>query len=214
MALKTQVIKINPEIIQHPEIEAIVDVLRRGGVIAFPTDTFYGLGSDCFSPTAVKRIYNLKKRKEKKPLPVLISDLRDIAQITSGTPPFFNMLSKKLWPGPLTLVLKASSLVPKDLLGPSGTVGVRIPNVLWIREMVKMAGFPVTATSANISGNKEIEEAAEVMEVFSGKVDLIVDGGKTMGKKPSTVLDLTSGKPRVLRQGAISEEELRKYIRL
>jgi len=212
--IKTRIIKINPKFIELDKIKTIAYILKRQGVIAYPTDTFYGLGADCFSPEGIRRIYNLKKRKEIKPLPVIISDVDVVKKIAAEIPPCFWPLSREFWPGPLTLVLKASSKLPRGLIGPSQTIGIRLPALSWLRELVRETDFPLTATSANISGEKGIFQVEKIIEIFWGKVDLIVDGGKTPGTKPSTVLDLALEKPKLLRRGAIPEKKFRRYLEI
>ena len=212
MTIETRVIKINPPVIELDKIKSIAQFLKKPGVIAYPTDTFYGLGTDCFSPEEIRRIYQIKKRKMKKPIPLIIAEAEEAKRITVEIPPLFWSLAEEFWPGPLTLVLKASPALPPELLGHSQAIGVRIPAVPWLRELVREASFPLTATSANISGEKEINHPEKIKDIFWGKVDLIVDGGKTQGTQPSTVLDMTSARPRILREGMIPVSKLRKYL--
>jgi L-threonylcarbamoyladenylate synthase len=212
MTIETQVIEINPRIVELGKIKSIAQFLKKPGVMAFPTDTFYGLGTDCFSPAEIRKIYQIKKRKTEKPIPLMISEIKEAKRIASEIPPLFWSLAEEFWPGPLTLVLKASPGLPQELLGLSQGIGVRLPAVAWIRELVREAGFPLTATSANISGEKEINHPKKIKDIFWGKIDLIVDGGKTPGTQPSTVIDLTSEEPRILREGMIPVAKLRKYL--
>lgn len=212
MVIKTRIIKVNLRVIEPDKIKAIAQFLKKGGIIAYPTDTFYGLGADCFSTEAVKKIYYLKKRKSIKPISIVISEVEEVEKIATKIPSSFWPLSRKFWPGPLTLVLKASSKLPDELLGLSRTIGVRLPALPWLRELVKEANFPITATSANISGEKEITLVEKITEVFFGKIDLVVDAGKVKETKPSTVLDLTLEKPKILREGTLSVLELTKYL--
>ena len=212
MTIETRVIKINPPAIDLDEIKSIAQFLKKPGVIAYPTDTFYGLGTDCFSPEEIRRIYQIKKRKMKKPIPLIIAEAEEAKRIAVEIPPLFWSLAEEFWPGPLTLVLKASPALPPELLGHSQAIGVRIPAVPWLRELVREASFPLTATSANISGEKEINHPEKIKDIFWEKVDLIVDGGKTPGIQPSTVLDMTSARPRILREGMIPVSKLRRYL--
>jgi len=212
MTVKTRIIKINPHRVERDKIKDIAQVLKKPGVIAYPTDTFYGLGADCFSPEEIRRIYQIKKRKKKKPIPLIIAEAEEVKRIAVEIPPLFWLLSREFWPGPLTLVLKASPALPPELLGHSQTIGVRLPALSWLRELVKEANFPLTATSANISGEKEISHPEKIKDIFWEKVELIVDGGKTPGTQPSTVLDLTSEKPKILREGIIPVTKLREYL--
>lgn len=212
MTVKTRIIKINPHRVERDKIKDIAQVLKKPGVIAYPTDTFYGLGADCFSPEEIRRIYQIKKRKTKKPIPLVIAEAEEVKRIAVEIPPLFWLLSREFWPGPLTLVLKASLTLPPELMGHSQTIGVRIPALSWLRELVKETNFPLTATSANISGEKEISHPEKIRDIFWEKVDLIVDGGKTPGNQPSTVLDMTSEKPKILREGIIPVTKLREYL--
>jgi len=210
--MRTKIIKISPDIIAIDKIEEIAGVLRRDGVIVYPTETFYGLGANGFSAQAIQEVYRLKKRTPRKPLSVLISDLSMLHRISPEVPLHFRQLISKFWPGPLTLILKASSAVPKELLGPEGTIGVRLTGHEWVRYLVRQADFPITATSANISGDMAISNPKKARELFYGLVDLIVDGGATKGLLPSTVVDLSGKKPRLVREGAIPSSHLMKYL--
>lgn len=212
MSANTQIIKVNPYIIKRNKLKQIATVLKNEGVIIYPTETFYGIGANFYSSSAVKKIYTIKKRDPSKPISAVVSDLEMLEEMTDNLPPLFYSLASSFWPGPLTLVLKASSKLPPEHLGSSSTVGVRLPDFPWLRELIKEASFPLTATSANISGEKEISKAEEAKKIFWNKVDLIVDGGRTKGTKPSTVVDLTSETPVILRKGAISPSRLKEYL--
>jgi L-threonylcarbamoyladenylate synthase len=213
MAIKTQIIKIDPQVIESGLIDIIIDVLRRGGIAAYPTDTFYGLGVNCYREKAVEKVYRLKKREYDKPISLVVSDVAMVRGVCMNIPPAFEEMAKSFWPGPLTLILKASSSrLPSVLLGEDGSIGIRLPDFPWLRELIRRAGFPLTATSANISGEKEIFQPDKVIEIFEGKVDLIVDGGMTPGQLPSTVVDLTSEKPKIIREGALPSTRLSPYL--
>lgn len=208
--MNTEIVKVNTEIIEPDKIDRISAVLKAGGLIVYPTETFYGLGANCYSGEVAKRIFSLKKRAAVKPLSVIISSLDMLKEIAVGAPPEADALTSHFWPGPLTIIFTASEKIPRELLGGGETVGVRLPGSGWLRELVNTAGFPVTATSANISGTKELSQAEEVISAFKGKVDLIVDGGKTPGKLPSTVIELTSSRLTILREGMIPASEILK----
>ncbi len=210
--MKTRIIRVSPVIIENDKMDEIAKILRNGGIIVYPTETFYGLGANVFSEEAVQKVYRLKKRDPLKPLPVLISDVDMLSRITSELPAFFHQAVFRLWPGPLTVILKASSAVPKELQGQAGTLGVRLPGHKWVRSLVRYLNFPITATSANISGEKAISSPAEARQLFDGFVDLIVDGGTTKGLLPSTVVDLSGEKPLLIREGAIPSRQLKKYL--
>lgn len=212
MVIEAQIIKINPEFVELDKIRMIVQVLREEGIIVYPTDTFYGLGANCFSKNAIQKIYKIKERRPSKPLSILISDMDMMQKIAVDIPSLFWQLADEFWPGPLTIILKASSGLPKDLLGDADSIGVRLPAIIWLRELVREAEFPITATSANISGEREMGLPEEVVEVFCDKVDLVVDGGKTKGILPSAVVDLTSQRPKILREGTILLPLLKRYL--
>jgi len=212
MAVETRIIKIKPDLVEGDKIKAIAEVLKREGVIVYPTDTFYGLGASCFSEKAIKKVYRLKRRSLSKPLSLLVSGMDMVQSIADDIPSLFWELAEKFWPGPLTIILKASSQLPRSFLGPKNSIGIRLPDILWLQELMNEAGFPITATSANISGEREIIRPEKVMAIFCGKVDLIADGGKAKGVLPSTVLDLTSSKPEIRREGALPRSILEKYL--
>ena len=212
MAVKTKIIKITPALVESDKIKNIAKVLQEEGIIAYPTDTFYGLGASCFSEKAIQRIYRLKRREPSKPISLIISDINMARDIAKDIPSLFWKMAGEFWPGPLTLVLKASSTLPTDLLGPGGSIGVRQTALSWIRELLEETAFPITATSANISGEKEISNPEIIRDSFFGLVDLIVDGGETRGALPSTVIDLTSAKPVILREGVVPRSVLGKYL--
>ena len=193
-------------------IRDIARVLAGNGVIVYPTDTFYGLGAKCFSQKALHRIFEIKKRPGFKGLPVLVSDLEMAKGMTAGLPPVFYALASRFWPGPLTIVLKAASHLPAELVGPGRTIGIRLPAVPWLQALIRETGVALVTTSANISGEGEIDSAQEVIRVFKGKVDLIVDGGQTPGGKPSTVIDLTGEKPILIREGVLGKKALEKFF--
>lgn len=210
--MKTHIITITPKKVEPSKIRTIADVLSGGGVIVYPTDTFYGLGADCYSRPAVKRIFELKKRQAIKALPVLVADVAAVRKISAKIPPLFHSLAAEFWPGPLTMVLKAADVLPAELVGPGKTIGIRLPAVRWLRALIRQAGSPLVATSANISGEGEIASVEKVIDVFSHKVDLIIDGGRAAGLLPSTVVDLTSRKPVLVRDGAIPRSRLSQYL--
>ena len=210
--MRTKIIKISPDIIAVDKIEEIAAVLRSDGIIVYPTESFYGLGAHGLSAQAVQKVYRLKKRAHRKPISVLISDLSMLRRIAADVPIPYQPLVSKFWPGPLTLVLKASPIVPKKLLGAEGTIGVRLPGHEWVRSLVRQANLPITATSANISGEAAFSDPKKARGLFFGLVDLIVDGGITRGLLPSTVVDVSGKKPRLIREGAIPSSRLFEYL--
>jgi len=209
--MDTRIVRVDPEKCVPAEIKLVAQILKDGGVVVYPTDTFYGLGVNCFSPSAISRAYSLKKRDPAKPLSVVISDREMLHSVASAIPSLFESLEEEFWPGALTLVLRASPQVPDVLLGSQKTIGVRLPDHTWLRELVRTAGFPITATSANIAGKAEISNPVKAIQAFQGKVDCIVDGGLTRGGLSSTVVDMTAKKPSILREGAIPSSQLERF---
>jgi len=184
-------------------IRAAAAVLEADGVMAYPTETFYGLGVSGLSSRAVGKVFRLKGRDAQKPLSLIVSGLDMVRELAGPLPAAFLRAAGDHWPGPLTAVLKAAAGVPEWLLGPGRTVGLRVPPLAWLRRLVDELGAPITATSANRTGEPELAAAAAVLALFEGRIDLLIDGGSTPGGRPSTVVDFTGAKPVVLREGAI-----------
>lgn len=179
------------------------EIIKQGGVIAFRTDTFYGLGADPFNARAVERIRMLKGREDNKPILLLISDLDQIDRVISERTREFTALAEKFWPGPLTIIGTANTKLPAGITAGTGTVGVRLPADEAVRELVRAGGGALTATSANPAGREPARSAAEVQNYFPAGIDLVIDGGEVTVTEPSTVVDATTSPPRIVREGAI-----------
>lgn len=177
-------------------------------MIAFRTDTFYGLGADPLNATAVAKIRELKGREDNKPILLLLADASEVDRFISDRSSAFEEIAAKFWPGPLTIVGAAVSTLPAEITAGTGTVGVRVPADENVRELVRDCGGALTATSANPSGKEPARSAAEVFKYFGSQIDLILDGGEVTATEPSTVLDVTKIPPRVIRQGATDLREL------
>ncbi|MCA1576117.1 MAG: threonylcarbamoyl-AMP synthase [Acidobacteria bacterium] len=188
------------------------EVILSGGVIAFRTDTFYGLGADPFNRAAVTRIRQLKGREDNKPILLLISDPDQVHRLLSARSDEFNIVARKFWPGPLTIVGPAVAELPEEITSGTGTVGVRLPADESVRELVRDCGGVLTATSANPSGSEPARSAKQVARYFRFGLDLIVDGGEVSATEPSTVLDVSSSPPRVVREGAISQNVIEQLF--
>jgi len=212
MAETTLILKIDPTAADAAALAPAAAVLRADGLMAFPTETFYGLGGLAFSARAVERIYGLKQRDRGKPLSVVIADLNMADEIAGPLSPLFLDLARAFWPGPLTLIVRARPLFPPAMLGPGGSLAMRVPGTNWLRGFLRMLGAPVTATSANPSGGPEISRPEDIIALFRGNVEIIVDGGPTPGGLPSTIVDLTSARPRLVRTGAVPEAALRRFL--
>ena len=190
------------------QIAAAVDTLKRGGVVGIPTDTLYGLAACVFDLDAVQRVFELKGRPANMPIPVLLADTSDLESCVKETPDAAFDLADRFWPGALTLVLKKSAAIPDIISAGGDTVAVRVPNHPVPRQLVKGLGAPVTGTSANRSGQSGLTGATAVREIFGEELELVIDAGEITGGVASTVLDLSGGVPVLLRQGAVSSEEI------
>jgi len=183
-------------------------IVASGGVIAFRTDTFYGLGVDPLNQAAVQQIGELKGREEPQPILLLISDLSEVDRFITHQSEVFKTIAARFWPGPLTLVGVARPELPVAVTAGTGTIGLRLPDDESVRVLVRKCGGALTATSANVSRQSPARSAEEVRNYFPAGVDLIVDGGEVTATKPSTVLDLSGSEPRLIREGVISREAL------
>lgn len=193
-------------------LERAVAVLKAGGLIAFPTDTVYGLAAHPLDRAAVARIYEVKGRSSGRPIALLLSDFEGLAEVAVLLPAI-QPLVRRFWPGALTLVLPKTEIV-LDIICPGPTVGVRMPDLPLARDLIRAAGGFLAVTSANRSGKPAALTAQEVLEQLGGRIELVIDGGPCSGGVPSTVLDCTVWPPAVLRQGAIAEEEIRTALDL
>ena len=185
-----------------------VAILRRGGVVAYPTDTLYGLGADITQPAAVEQVFEIKGRPHGMPLPVLLSGPQDLSLVSDDVPPLAWTLAERFWPGPLTLVVPRAPRVPAIIGARGWTVAVRVPDHPVPRELARRLGSPITGTSANLSGGPSPHTADDVRRQLGDSVGLIIEGGPPPDGRASTVLDITQSPPRVLRLGAISWETL------
>jgi L-threonylcarbamoyladenylate synthase len=194
-------------------LRGAADLVRRGGVIAFPTETFYGLGACPFDARAVQRIVALKDRSLRAgPILVLIRSRADLAAFVSEITPAAERLMEACWPGPLTLVFRASAAVPSVLTADTGTIGVRLPAHPDVQRLLEAVGGPLTGTSANRSGRPPATTADDVARALGDGVDAILNGGETPGGLPSTVVDTTVSPPRVIREGRVPTASLRSVL--
>jgi L-threonylcarbamoyladenylate synthase len=189
-----------------------VAVLRSGGLVAFPTDTVYGVGAHAYVPAAVTRLYTAKVRPEGKAIPLLLGDAADIERVSRDLPPLTQRLTDAFWPGGLTLVVPRNPELPDIVTAGGPTVAVRLPDHPVPRALARALGAPLAATSANLSGQAEASSAADVLAQLDGRIDLLLDGGRCLGGVPSTVLDLTVRPPAILRQGALDPELLQHLL--
>ncbi len=200
------------EIVPATEIEQALRILKSGGIVAFPTDTVYGVGSLAFDNTAIESIYTAKDRPVEKAIPILIADLDDIYKVADDIPNMVLRFAVHFWPGPLTCVVPKKLILP-PAVSTTRTVAVRIPDHADARALLHAAG-PMAVTSANISGQSSPSTAQEVYDQLNGRIPLILDGGKTPGGLPSTLVDCTGESPVILREGPISLAELMAVLTL
>jgi L-threonylcarbamoyladenylate synthase len=200
--MKTEIVLAN----SFGAIQRAVDILRSGGLVAFPTDTVYGVGALAFDGKAVESIYVAKDRPAEKAIPVLIGDSVDLEKVGGNIPDTARKLVSRFWPGPLTILVSKGAGLPKAVSATS-TVGVRVPNHAVARALLRASG-PMAVTSANISGSQSPVTAQEVHEQLRGRIALIIDGGRTPGGIPSTLVDCTMPELKILREGPLSLEEL------
>ena len=194
-----------------------VDILKKGGIIAYPTETFYALGVKGDLPHSLKRLYELKKRPREKAMPVIIGRRTAVSEIVSPEwlehiPPFAQALMDRFWPGPLTLLFPARKGLSEYLTADTGMIAVRMPGESFALSLAQHAGFPITATSANLSGTPPADSAEMVIHYFGRGVDLVIDGGQTPGGLPSTIADVSGGRVVMVREGAITRDEIERHV--
>lgn len=190
------------------DLRKAVRILRAGGVIAYPTDTVYGLGAHAFREEAVRRIYAIKRRPLMEPLSVLIASMPDVESLVEEFSPAAQALAERFWPGGLTIVLRKRASVPSWITCGQATIGIRIPNHGLALELIRGIGAPLIGTSANLSGRASCITAGQVWEQLAEAVDFILDGGPCPGGIESTVVDATGDHPIILREGAIARDTI------
>ena len=193
-------------------IQQASQLILQGGVVAFPTETFYGLGADAGDVLALQKVFQIKGREENKPLLLLVADRAGVQGLVKKISPVADALIERFWPGPLTLVFEAAVYLSPILTAKTGKVGLRVSSHPVAQALVQAVGRAVTGTSANLSGQPSPSLAAQVSRALGKKVDAILDGGKTAGGPGSTVLDVSAAWPKIIRRGAISQEELAPFL--
>ena len=192
----------------HEQVKAAVKVLANGGVAAIPTDTLYGLAASAFDESAVLKIYELKGRPEGMALPLLLSDSEDVRKCAENVPQAAWTLMERFWPGAVTLVVAKSANVPKIVTAGLDTVALRVPDHPAPRAIAKTLGAPITGTSANLSGRPGLTNAAGVRREFGETIDFVLDGGDAPGGVSSTIVEVIGDELKLLREGAVSREEI------
>ncbi len=189
-------------------LDPAITAFRAGRIIAYPTETFYGLCVNPFDEDAIKRLFALKGRECKNPVAVIVGDLEMLNMLTDNIPHVAERLIKKFWPGPLTILFKAKGIIPSELIAGTGKIGVRISSNPVAQRLMHAINSPITATSANPAGRPPACTTKEVIDYFNGDIDVLIDGGKLVGKKGSTIVDATEYPPKILREGEIDAVEL------
>ena len=203
-----EILKVNPAEPEPALIARAAELIGKGQVVAIPTDTFYGLAANPFDSAAVERVFAIKGRAQNLPLLLLIDSVEMARELAGELPPQFHRLAERFWPGPLTIVVKASAKVPARVTGESGRIGLRLPAAAIPRTLVQRLGVPVTGTSANRTGEKECSSAQEVERRLGTSVPLILDGGISSAARTSTVVSVRTDFWEVLREGAIAAEAI------
>ena len=196
------------------DIEQAISILQSGGLVAFPTDTLYGLGAHPFIDSAVRRLYDAKGRADSKPVPLLLSSADDLSLVSDQTEGLARVLAEAFWPGALTLVVRCRPDIPGLVNGWGATVAVRVPDHPVPRQLAAALSAPITGTSANTSGGPNPVTAQEVAHQLNGNVDLIIDRGPCPGAQPSTIVDVSNDNPAILRKGVISHTAIEEVCGL
>ncbi|MBI2561515.1 MAG: threonylcarbamoyl-AMP synthase [candidate division NC10 bacterium] len=205
---------MEPKSPQPDVLQQACEILRRGGLVAFPTDTLYALGANALDPAAIERVLTVKGRHHGKPLSVLVPSVEAAAALAATLPDGAQALMRAFWPGALTVVVRASAKIPSILTAATGTVGLRMPAGAVARALLTAFAGPVIGTSANKTGAADPADAKTVQKAIGGQIDLVLDGGRATLGVPSTVIDCTAEPARILREGAISRAALQAKIAL
>lgn len=196
--------------IDYNKLKKPAEVIKQGGIVIFPTETVYGIGTNGMDAEAIEKLYKIKERPYHKPISLLVSDIHMVNSIAKDITDLEYKLMEKFFPGPLTIILKKKNIVPDILTAGQNTVGVRIPSGKIARKLIEYVGKPIATSSANISGKPSKTNMKNVMEEFKEQVDYFIDGGKSEIGIASTVIQVIDGIPTILREGSISIEEIKK----
>jgi len=209
----TLLLKIDPEKPEEEKLAEAVRIMFEEGVVAFPTETFYGLGADARNEEAVEKIFKIKGRDFRNPIALIVADDREVDPLVEEIPATAKILMQRFWPGPLTLIFRAAPSVSLRLTGGTGKIGIRVSSHPVARFLAAALAGPLTATSANLSGRPECSAADAVIRTLGDLPDAVIDSGPTPGGAGSTILDVTVSPPRILREGAIPGGLIRDALR-
>ena len=207
-----KIIKVNAEDPSPEIISAAAEIIKKGGVVAFPTRCLYGLGADALNSATVDRIFTIKQRPVQKPILVLINSAMQLERLVKNISRAAACIMEHFWPGRITLVFEAGETVPGNLTAHTGKIGIRMPGNAVASALVKAVQRPITGTSANLSGSPGCDRIADLEPQVARKLDLILDAGTLKGGKGSTVVDVTGAIPRILREGEVSEQEIKALV--
>jgi L-threonylcarbamoyladenylate synthase len=202
------VLPVRPDAPDPEVVRETAEVLLRGGIVAFPTDTLYGLSCALMDPSAVEFLHRLKRRPPKLSVISLVAEPDDIDPLVEDIPEVAIDLMARFWPGPLSIIFRASPLVPERVQGEGGTVALRVPKHALSHELLRAVGGPVVSSSANVSGQPPARDAAEVVRAFGNQLDVVLDGGPATSTEPTTLVDVSRGRIEVLRRGILDVSAL------
>jgi L-threonylcarbamoyladenylate synthase len=210
--LSAEIVKVSPETPDTAVIRYAAEFIRRGELVAIPTDTFYGIAADPFNLWAVDKIYRIKGRPETRALPILVNTIAQAVSLSRDVPYTFHKLAAKFWPGPLTLLVEASTGVPLKVTAHTGNVALRWAKSPFVNALINLVNGPITGTSGNISGLPACSSAVSLLEQLGDRLPLIIDAGETAGILASTIVKLNGEDWTVMREGVISEESIRAAL--
>jgi L-threonylcarbamoyladenylate synthase len=210
--LSAELLKISPETPDPAAIRYAAEFIRRGELVAVPTDTFYGIAADPFNLAAIGEIYRVKGRPETRALPILVNSTAQAVSLARDVPYTFHKLAQKFWPGPLTLLVDASNYIPLKVTAYTGQVALRWPKSPIVSALIGLVNGPITGTSGNISGQPACSTAVELLEQMGDRLPLILDGGETTGTLASTIVKLEDEDWTIMREGVISNEQIRAAL--
>ena len=212
--MSAEILKVQKETPEARSVQYAASFVVRGAVIGIPTDTFYGLAADPFNLRAVDRVYEIKSRSRHKPLSLLLDTMDQAEELARPLPEQFYELARRFWPGPLTIIVRAASRLPLKVTANTGNVALRVPAATIPRAVIRSAGVPLTATSANLSGATECTTAQAVRDQLKDRIPIIIDGGTSPRSVASTIVDLTDagGRWRLMREGAIPQQQIAEVL--
>lgn len=198
--------------IDDKKLQEVANIIRQGGIVVFPTETVYGIGTNGLDSKSISKLYHVKQRPLNKPISLLVSSLEMVKAVTENISDIEYKLMEEFFPGPLTIILKKNKLVPNNLTNNTDTVGIRLPDNIIARKLIEYANVPIATPSANISGRSSGTNIQDIIKDFGDKVDYYIDGGPSKLGIGSTIVKIEDNKPLILREGSISKEQINKYI--